>query len=178
MPTAPVLRTDRLTLSPPVAADLDDMAAMWADPAVYAALTGRAFSREEAWHRLLRYVGHWQVAGYGHWVVRETVTGLYLGEVGIMDSRRDTAPGFEGVPEVGWALMGRAQGQGFAGEALAALFGWADARLPRTVCVIDPANAASLRLAERMGYRVYAEGSYKERATLFLERGAGKPPAL
>lgn len=87
-----------------------------------------------------------------------------------MDSRRDTRPGFEGVPEVGWAIAGRAQRQGLAREALDALFAWADPRFSRTVCIIDPANAASLRLAGRVGYRVYAEGTYKERPMLFLER--------
>jgi RimJ/RimL family protein N-acetyltransferase len=167
-----MLTTDRLVLTPPVPADLDDMVALWTDPAVYERLVGRAFSREEVWHRLLRYIGHWQVAGYGHWTVRTHADGRFVGEVGIMDSRRDTAPRSEGVPEVGWALMGRAQGHGYAREALGALFGWADARLPRTVCIIDPANAASLRLATRVGYTVYAEGTYKDRATLFLERSA------
>jgi RimJ/RimL family protein N-acetyltransferase len=167
-----MLTTPRLVLTPPVPTDLDDMVAMWADPAVYAALTGQPATREEVWHRLLRYIGHWQAIGYGHWTVREAAGGRFVGSIGIMDSRRATDPEFEGVPEVGWSVIGYAQGHGFAREALGALFAWADPRLPRTVCIIDPANIASRRLAERIGYRVYAGGSYKERATLFLERRA------
>lgn len=167
---APTLTTARLTLAGHAPADLADFAAMWADPDVYAMIGGRGFSREEVWHRLLRYIGHWQAVGYGNWAVRETATGRLVGEVGLMDSRRATVPSFEGTPEVGWALCGWARGQGFAREALDAVFAWVDARIPRTVCIIDPANAPSLRLAAKLGYRLMAEGRYRDAPTLVFER--------
>lgn len=152
--TAPTLRTHRLTLAVPVAGDLADSAALWADPAVYRALAPHPFGREEVWHRLLRYLGHWSAIGYGTWIVRETATGRFVGEVGLMDARRDTVPSIEGVPEAGWALAGWAQGQGFAREALAAMLNWADARpIPETTCIIDPANTRSVALAAHVGYR-------------------------
>ncbi len=171
--TPPMLTTARLILTPPMAGDHADMVSLWADPVVYEAIVGRIFTAEEVWHRLLRYIGHWQQCGYGHWTVREAGSGRYLGEVGIMDSRRQTVPDFTGTPEVGWAFLGHAHGHGYAAEALAALFGWADPRIARTVCIIDPANTASLRLAMRVGYTIYAEGSYRDRPTRFLERMGG-----
>ncbi len=168
--TPPTLTTERLILTPPVAADHDDTAALWADPAVYGPITGQPATREEAWHRLLRYIGHWPVCGYGHWQVRARADGRFLGQVGIMDSRRATDPDFAGTPEIGWSLHGHAHGLGYAGEALAAMFAWADPRLARTVCIIAPANAPSLRLATRIGFTIYAQGTYRDRPTLFLER--------
>ena len=170
----PTLHTPRLTMTPPTADDLGDMTAMWTDAAVYAGLLGRPATREEVWYRLQRYVGNWTMAGYGHWLMRRRDDGVFVGAVGIMDPRRETVPSFEGVPEVGWSVMGHAQGGGYAGEALAAMFGWADARLPRTVCIIAPDNAPSIKLAERIGYRRYAEGTYGEKPTLFFERIAGR----
>lgn len=171
--TAPVLSTDRLTLSGHAPADLEAFAAMWADPAVYAMISDRGFTREEVWHRLLRYIGHWHAVGYGNWTVRETTTGRLVGEVGLMDSRRATVPAFEGTPEVGWVLCAWAQGRGFAGEALAAALAWADARgIARTVCIIDPANAPSIRLAGRAGYRRSGDVTYRDAATLLFEREA------
>ena len=167
---APTLTTSRLTLASPGPADLEESAAMWAAPQVYGAIGGRIFTREEVWHRLLRYIGHWEAVGYGGWTVRETATGRYVGDVTIMDSRRATRPSFEGIPEVGWVLCPWAHGQGFAAEALAALFGWADPRLPRTICMIDPANTRSIRLAERFDYRPYTEASYKDTPTLLFRR--------
>ena len=166
----PTLETPRLLLSPPIAADLDDLAAMWTDPAVYAGLTGRAATREEVWYRLQRSVGNWAMAGYGHWMMRRKGDGVFVGAIGIMDPRRATTPSFEGVPEVGWSTMGHAHRQGYTLEALTAMFGWADTRLARTVCIIAPDNIASTRLAERVGYRRYAEGTYGEKPTLFFER--------
>ena len=62
------------------------------------------------------------------------------------------------------------QGLGMAYEALQAALAWTDAyRLePRTVCMISPDNAPSVKLAQRVGYRPYAEADYKEsRVTLF-----------
>ena len=168
--TPPILSTTRLTLSPHEPGDLEEMASMHADPGFYALLSGKPTPREEVWHRLLRYIGHWQVAGYGHWVVRDSATRTWLGEVGIMDSRRGTVPDFEGVPEVGWGFRGDAQGRGFAREALEAVFGWADPRLSRTMCIIDPGNAPSRRLAERLGFVAFAEGLYRDKPTLILER--------
>jgi len=171
--TVPGLATPRLTLSAPGPQDLEDSAAMWADPAVYGMIGGRAFSREEVWQRLLRYVGHWQIVGYGSWTVREAASGRYVGEVGLMDSRRATEPGFEGTPEAGWALAPWAHGRGYAGEAVGAMLGWADAQgIPRTVCIIDAANAASIRLAARVGYRFLASARYRDAPIDLYERAA------
>ena len=147
---------------------------MWADPAVYGPITGQACSREDIWQRLLRYVGHWQVVGYGTWYVRETATGCFVGEVGLMDSRRATEPNFEGAPEVGWALARWAHGQGFGYEALSALLAWADdAGLARTVCLIKHSNQRSIVLATKVGYNLRQEVRYRDLPVLLFERIRG-----
>jgi len=171
--TAPSLVTPRLTLGAPAPQDLDESAAMWSDPAVYGLIGGRAFSREEVWQRLLRYVGHWQIVGYGSWTVRETASGRYVGEVGLMDSRRATEPLFEGTPEAGWALAPWAHGHGYAREAVSAMLDWADGQgIPRTVCIIDAINAASIRLAARVGYHFLATARYRDAPIDLYERRA------
>ncbi len=171
--TPPVLTTARLTLAGPDPADLPAFAEMWADPRVHAMISPHPPTREEVWHRVLRHIGHWLVMDYGTWTVRETATGRIAGTVGLMDSRRATFPSFEGTPEVGWALATWAHGCGFAREALAAALSWADAQgIARTVCIIDPANAPSLRLAERAGYTLVTEATYRDAPTLLFERHA------
>jgi len=167
--TPPTLRTERLVLSPHCAADLDDCAAMLADSAVMYFIGGPV-PREQVWHRLLRYVGHWQLLGYGHWVVRDG-QGRYLGDVGLMDSRRDTDPSFEGTVEAGWAFATAAHGRGYAREATAAMLGWADGQgIARTVCIIDPGNAASIRVAQAVGYRPAGRVRYRDALSLFFRR--------
>lgn len=170
---APLLRTDRLTLAGHATSDLAELTAMWADPAVYAHIGGKALSREQTWQRLLLHVGHWALLGYGYWVVREATTGRLVGSVGLMEGRRATQPSFEGTPEAGWALASRAHGHGFAREAMEAVLGWAVGRdIMRTVCIIAPGNTASITLAGRLGYRLVEEAKYNDEPTLLFARDA------
>lgn len=164
--------TERLTLRPPSLDDLDDSATMWADPAVVRYIGGRASSREDCWARLLRYAGHWRLLDCGFWTIRETASGRFVGEAGLADFKREIDPAYPGVLEAGWALAAWAHGRGFAFEALLAILAWSEQVLKaeRTVCVIEPGNAPSIRLAERLGYREFARGRYKGDALILLER--------
>lgn len=158
---APALDTARLVLRGPRLEDLDDSAAMWGDPEVTRHIGGRPFTAMECWHRLLRYAGHWALLGYGYWVVRDRDTGRFVGEVGLADWRREVDPPLD-APEMGWALAPHAHGRGYATEAVRAVQAWASQHLgaPRTVCMIDPGNTASHRVAEKCGYRPYARTTF------------------
>jgi RimJ/RimL family protein N-acetyltransferase len=120
----------------------------------------------------LRYIGHWQVRGFGPWTVRESATGRFIGEIGFFDYRRDTVPDFAGIPEVGWVTAQWAHGRGFASEALAAMFAWGDRRpgFERTVAMITAENEPSVRLAQRFGYRPVLDVNYKGHTNLLFER--------
>jgi RimJ/RimL family protein N-acetyltransferase len=169
-----VLHTPRLTLAPPRLADFEDYARLWADPAVVRHMGGAPFSRSAAWARFQRQAGGWRLSGFGTWVVRERASGRFVGEAGFCDFNRAITPALGPEPEAGWMLMPWAHGQGLASEAVAAAHAWGDARFgaPRTVCMIDPNNAPSLRLAAKMGYAEYARTAYGERFVVLLERPA------
>jgi RimJ/RimL family protein N-acetyltransferase len=170
---APVLTTERLRLRSHRAADLDALAAMWADASVARHIGGRPATREEAWARLLRYVGHWSLLGFGYWVVEERASGAFVDEVGFGDFKRDIEPSFGDALEAGWALAPSAQGRGYATEAVRAALRWADEDLGRrrTVCLIAPENEPSRRLAARCGFVEFARATYREQPTLLFERG-------
>jgi hypothetical protein len=61
--TAPELVTERLVLHGHGLKDFAESAAMWGDADVVRFIGGRAFTEEEVWTRLLRYVGHWATMG-------------------------------------------------------------------------------------------------------------------
>lgn len=166
----PVLQTERLTLRRHQLADFDASAAMWGDPEVAKYIGGRPFTRMESWTKLLRYVGHWELLGFGYWAVVETASGRFVGEVGFADFHRELDPPLD-TPEQGWALAPWAHGRGYAMEAVRAALAWGAANFkePRTVCLIDPANTPSIRLAEKCGYRRYAETNYQGSATILFE---------
>ena len=174
----PVLTTPRLRLRGHVAADLDATAAMWADERVVRSITGHPSSREEAWARLLRYAGLWTVLGFGYWLVEDREGGAFVGEVGVADFKRAVQPSLDGTPEIGWALMPWAQGRGLATEAVGAAVSWGDRHLGAraTACMIDPDNAASIRVAAKCGYREFARATYKGQPTILFRRDGGRPP--
>ena len=165
---APVLETERLVLRAHVREDLPELVAMWGDPEVVRHIGGRPFTEEECWTRLLRYVGHWQVLGFGYWAARERASGRYVGDVGFFELHRDLAPPLGDDPEAGWVLQAWAHGQGFATEATRAALAWLGPR--RTTCIIDVGNAASVRVAEKLGYRALGEAIYKGHPVRTFER--------
>jgi len=145
---------------------------MWADPVVVRHIGGRPFTAQETWTKILRYVGHWQLLGFGYWVLCERATGRFVGEAGFADFRREMTPPLDGTPELGWALATWAHGRGLATEALRAMLAWGDSHLAarRTVCIINPDNRASIRVAEKIGYREKVKTRYGNDAVLLFER--------
>ena len=171
----PVLRSERLRLRAPALDDFPHSFAMWSDPAVTRFIGGgRPHTKEEVWGRLLRYIGHWKAIGFGYWIV-ETIEGEnYVGEVGFADYRRDITPPLDGLPEMGWVLAAGAHGKGFAFEAARAALQWRDVALPpgEVVCIIHPEHPASLRVAEKLGFRRCSDAIYRGNATAVLRRGS------
>ncbi len=170
--TVPRIETERLQLRGHRLDDYPACTAMWADPAVTRFIGGTPSSPQQTWARMLAYVGHWSMRRFGYWALEEKDSGTFVGELGFADFKRDIAPSMSGVPELGWALVSSAHGRGFATEAVRAAVAWGDAAFgsARTVCLIHPDNVASIRVAQKNDYRVFASTTLNGRATLFLER--------
>jgi RimJ/RimL family protein N-acetyltransferase len=145
---------------------------MWSDPDVVRHISGKPSSEAESWARLLRYAGHWNLLGFGYWAVEDRTTGMFIGEVGFADHRRDIDPPFDGIPEAGWVMAVASHGRGLAREAIRAALEWADANLStkRTVCMIAPEHERSLRLARDVGYGHERYAQYRNKRVIVLER--------
>ncbi len=163
--------TPRLILARHRLEDLPDCVAMWGDLETMRHIAPPS-TPEESWARLLRNVGQWALLGYGSWVVRDRATGRFAGEVGFKQFRRSLDPAWDELPEIGWALTAAARGQGLSTEAALAAFAWADAHLDaaRVLCMIDPGNAASLRVAAHCGFGELARLSYKDKPVVIFAR--------
>lgn len=163
----PIIETHRLRLRAHRTEDLDSCIALWTDREVVRYITGEACSVEETWSRLLRYRGHWELLGFGYWVLEELKTGEFLGEVGFANYKRDMQPSLNDHPESGWVLNSAAQGQGYGREAVKGMLAWADRHLAAdtTVCIIDPEHKASIRLALSCEYILVGSAKYKNRVT-------------
>jgi RimJ/RimL family protein N-acetyltransferase len=134
---------------------------------------GQVATREESWRKLLAGPGMWLLLGYGYWSVEEKESGAYLGQIGFADFKRDMSPSVEGRPEMGWMLAPQAQGRGLATEAVLGALGWADAgglAEREIVAIIDAANLASIRVAEKAGFTIREDATYKDAPILLFRR--------
>jgi RimJ/RimL family protein N-acetyltransferase len=158
----PVIETPRLRLRGHRADDHAALLAIWSDPVVVRYIGGRPSTSPEAWLRLLRYPGLWCVLGYGYWAIEEKASGRCIGDIGYADFKREITPSLDGMPELGWVLASASHGKGYASEALAAVMAWGRAHLGEYTwaCIIDPDNAASIRLAVKAGFTLREQTTY------------------
>ncbi len=179
-PMVPILETARLLLRGHRLNDFAACAAMWADPVVTRHIGGKPLTEEEAWTKFLRYVGHWDLLGFGYWVVEEKTTGKFVGEIGFADYKRDLQTTLGHLPEIGWVLASQCHGKGYATEAVLAALAWGDRHFqdPRTCCIINPDNLPSIRVAEKCGFRERQRATYKQHPIIVLVRERPSGPVI
>lgn len=142
---AETLITERLTLRRPAVRDLDGFVAfMRSRRARYA---GGVRNADDAWREFCIDYAHWDLRGYGSYVVTLTGDDTCVGIIG---------PYFPAgwlEPEIAWLLWPEAEGRGIAYEAALASRAEAQAKLgwTRPVSYIHEDNARSIALAERLG---------------------------
>lgn len=159
LPAPPTLRTARLTLRAFGHADAADLYAIYADPAVARYGAHPPWTALDQAHAKIDQILDDYRSGSG---LRLAVVldgdGPVIGAVSVHhfepDSRRC---------ELGYALASAHWGRGYAGEAVAALVDYAFDVLDmnRLEADIDPRNAASARVLERLGFQ--REGYLPER---------------
>jgi RimJ/RimL family protein N-acetyltransferase len=143
--------TARLMLRPPGPVDAPGYRALLTDPVIGEWLRPkpmRPFEPADGDLWLSEDEGHWDRFGFGPWAVIERQGGDYLGRVGL----RWTEVGDRAGIELVWAIDPARHGEGFAAEAAAAAVDLAaDLELDEVFAMILPSNAASLRVAEKIG---------------------------
>jgi RimJ/RimL family protein N-acetyltransferase len=173
----PVIQTERLTLRGHELKDFALCRAMWADEITTKYTIGKPSTEQQTWMRVLAYRGHWELMGFGYWAIEEKKSGHYVGELGFADFKREITPSIQGQPEMGWALAPSAHGQGYATEAITAALGWADQNLKadKTVCIINPGNQRSIKLAGEFGFKTVTETNFMgAQVTLFSRARASR----
>lgn len=141
----PEIETARLRLRAPRLEDFEAWAEILTGPA--APHLGGPFTRDDAFTEFLASCGAWLLRGHGPWTVEQKAGGDVLGFVLL---------GFEpgdAEPELGYLFRPSAEGLGYATEAVTAARSHAFTALglSRVVSYIAPENAASSRLARRVG---------------------------
>jgi ribosomal-protein-alanine N-acetyltransferase len=151
-----VLTTKRLILCPLHSRDVGPLyARIFSDPEVMRFGDG---VQTQEWVRnwLQQHLDGYRTLGFGPYAVVEKQTQEVLGYCGLF-----YFPDINGQPEVeiGYRLARSAWGQGYATEAARAVRDYAFYTLgrKRLIAMIDPANVASIRVAQKLGMHYEGE---------------------
>jgi [ribosomal protein S5]-alanine N-acetyltransferase len=144
------LVTSRLRIRPFEPVDAGPLMDVYGDPDVMRYIPGGALPDEDAIRQLMdeQLVAH-AARGYAYYAVEVLEDGAVVGDAGF--GRFEPT----GDVELGYTFARRAWGAGYATEAAAACLaaGLDGLDVPRIIAVADVDNAASHRVAERIGMR-------------------------
>jgi RimJ/RimL family protein N-acetyltransferase len=162
LPEVAELLTARLRLRAWRAADVEAMAAIYADPAVVQFL--RPLDLERTRQQLARFVDHWATRHFGLWAVEERGSGRLIGRIGLVHHDDWTASAYDA--EVGWALAHDMWGRGLAtegGEA-ALRYGFDVHGMERIISIAHRDNVASHRVMQKLGMRLEGDTEWRGQA--------------
>jgi [ribosomal protein S5]-alanine N-acetyltransferase len=145
-----VLETPRLLMRRLEPADLDSLAALYADPDIRRYFPDGTLTRAETAEELDWFLdGHPEDSRLGLWAAIEKASGEFIGRCGLLSWD------IEGTKEIEIAyLIARSHWrQGFGAEAARALVshGFETLGLKRLIALVHPDNIASARTAESAG---------------------------
>jgi RimJ/RimL family protein N-acetyltransferase len=144
--SVPTLKSCRLVLRALRADDHPHLLALARDPDVTRYMhEGPPPSAAEVWQRMATALGQWSLRGYGMMAV-DDASG-FVGRIGFYH------PYDLAEPLLVYAFARRNWGNGYATESVALIRDWMFTRhsLPRILSRIDPNNAASARVASKLG---------------------------
>lgn len=144
-PAIPTVETARLILRAPGSGDVAPLTAFYGSDR--SRFVGGPKSPRDAWRQLATEIGHWTLCGFGRWIVEEKATGAAAGLIGLW------CPEGWPEPEIGWDLFDGHEGKGYATEAARAARAYAYGTLgwKTAISIVHPENAASARVAGRLG---------------------------
>lgn len=164
MPGTTILETDRLVLREFDEGDAEPFYLMGSDPAVIrytgdppGGLTGLDHAREVLRSRPL---ADYQKYGYGRWACVLKATGEVIGFAGLK-----FLPDIQEI-DLGYRFLTPYWGRGLATEAVGAVLDYGRTRLgiDRVIAMVDPANTASVRVMEKLGFLPDGQAEYAGRS--------------
>jgi [ribosomal protein S5]-alanine N-acetyltransferase len=147
---AVILETSRLLLRHLVMDDLDELFALYRNPEIRRYFPEGVLTRDETREELEWHMhGHPRHPELGLWATVYKESGKFIGRCGLLpweiDDRLEV--------EIAYLLDRAFWGQGLATEAARGImeYGFGRLNLSRLICLIDPDNIASQRVAEKIG---------------------------
>lgn len=150
---ADTVETERMLLRPLRPDDIDPLAVLFADPAVWRYPVGRGLTREESKLFLERQISRRETDGFAMWAAELKESNELIGFIGL--SVPVWLPEVLPAVEAGWRLTPRCWGRGLATEGARASvrYGFDVLALDRIISIYMPDNEASGRVMTKLGMR-------------------------
>ena len=145
-----VLETKRLLFRHQIMEDLDDLWALYSNPNITKYIPDAPRSRDEAREELEWFLhGHPKYPEFGLWATIYKETGKFIGRCGLLPWTIEE----QDEVEVAYTLAEEYWGQGLGTEAADGILRYAfgTLKLSRLICLIDPDNIPSQKVAEKIG---------------------------
>jgi ribosomal-protein-alanine N-acetyltransferase len=170
-----ILETKRLILRRLTLDDLDALFALYRDPEVRRYFPEGTLTYEETKEELEWIINvYYGQFGFGLWATIHKETGEFIGRCGLLPWTIEQRP----EVEVAYLLAKAYWGQGLGTEAAQAIlnYGFEQLHVSRLICLIDPANQASVKVARNIGMTLEKEGEIDGEPTLLYSKH--KQPGL
>ena len=151
-----ILETHRLILRHLLPSDFDSLFALYRDPEIRRYFPGGTLTFEETKEELECFLdGHPDLPELGLWATVRKETGEFIGRCGLLPW---TIAEREEV-EVAYLLAKEYWGQGLGTEAAQAIvvYAFKQLRLSRLICMVNPENRASVKVASKIGMTLERE---------------------
>jgi len=148
-----ILETDRLLLRHLVMDDLDELFALYSDPEIRQYFPEGILNYDDTKEELEWHMnGHPRHPELGLWATVHKETGRFIGRCGLLPWEIDGKLEIE----IAYLLDKKFWHQGLATEAAHGImrYGFERLSLSRLICLIDPDNIASQRVAENIGMKL------------------------
>ena len=151
-----ILETERLILRRLEPGDLDSLYALYRDPDIRRYFPEGTLTYAETKEELEWFLnGHPNHPELGLWATIHKPTGEFIGRCGLLPWTIEQRP----EVEVAYMIAKAYQGQGLGTEAARAIADYAFERLGqrRLICMVDPGNEASQKVAQNIGMTLEKE---------------------
>jgi ribosomal-protein-alanine N-acetyltransferase len=158
--SVPIIETERLVIRPLELVDAPQLQEVLGDPEVMRFSITGVCTLDGTRQFIERAISSYEETELGRWAVVERISSAVIGFCGLSPQ---TVEGVEHI-EIGYRLARRFWGKGLATEAASRVlaFGFEQLALEAVIAIIEPANVASVRVAEKIGLSNVAEARYHD----------------
>jgi ribosomal-protein-alanine N-acetyltransferase len=146
-----IVETERLSIRQITNEDAINLSKVLADPIVMQYSTVGVHSEEQIYDYITNCKNQYDLNGYGHWAIYNSITNEFVGVCGLNKHKVDT----DDVIHINYRLATDQQGKGYAVESTFGVLDFAKKflKLKAVHALIESANISSVKVVNRTGFK-------------------------